>query len=244
MCAWIIKINFKFYRDNFFCKIIFRNIWLHLFCFEWAHFNAQIINLLNLIKSLVVCPFWAAKTKYYESKIVDYNKLATFCTDVINFFLVKMKIFRSKWDKILFWMRAEKGEQMLEQRRTKHNSTEKWSRRRGNVSEKEWIVNEEQTFDFEFGVPGVAVPPGIVDDSLIPPWLPLPFEMGVLNVVTDDCVMFRKQCAHSRRDPRSKREKRMLLFMCVCEWQYPDQQASQQQQQQQKSKLDEDKKQY
>lgn len=51
-------------------------------------------------------------------------------------------------------------------------------------------MNEEQTFDFEFGVPGVAVPPGIVDDSLIPPWLPLPFEMGVLNVVTDDCVMF------------------------------------------------------
>lgn len=49
----------------------------------------------------------------------------------------------------------------------------------------------EQTFDFEFGVPGVAVPPGIFDDSLIPPWLPLPFVMGVLNVVTDDCIMVK-----------------------------------------------------
>lgn len=44
-----------------------------------------------------------------------------------------------------------------------------------------------------FGVPGVAVPPGIFDDSLIPPWLPLPFVMGVLKVVTDGCIMV-KQC--------------------------------------------------
>lgn len=61
---------------------------------------------------------------------------------------------------------------------------------------------EKQTFDFEFGVPGVAVPPGIFDDSLIPPWLPLPFVMGVLKVVTDDCIMVKynafqtKICVH------------------------------------------------
>lgn len=47
-------------------------------------------------------------------------------------------------------------------------------------------VNQKQTFDFEFGVPGVPVP-GIFE-SPIPPWLPLPFVMGVLNVVTDDCI--------------------------------------------------------
>lgn len=71
-------------------------------------------------------------------------------------------------------------------------------------------MNEEQTFDFEFGVPGVAVPPGIVDDSLIPPWLPLPFEMGVLNVVTDDCVMVLKTMRAFQTRPGQK------CCLCAC----------------------------
>lgn len=70
-------------------------------------------------------------------------------------------------------------------------------------------VEGEQTFDFEFGVPGVAVPPGIFDDSLIPPWLPLPFEMGVLNVVTDDCVMVKQQCIPSTVSEN-------VRMICIC----------------------------
>lgn len=45
-----------------------------------------------------------------------------------------------------------------------------------------------RTFDLEFGVPGVAVPPGIFDSLS-----PLPFVMGVLNVVTDDCMSSTRQ---------------------------------------------------
>ena len=70
------------------------------------------------------------------------------------------------------------------------------------------MIQGEQTFDFEFGVPGVpAVPPGIFDDdSLIPPWLPLPFVMGVLNVVTDDCIMV-KHNAFQDRIPNTRKKK-------------------------------------
>lgn len=71
-------------------------------------------------------------------------------------------------------------------------------------------VEGEHTFDFEFGVPGVAVPPGIFDDSLIPPWLPLPFEMGVLNVVTDDCVMVKQQCI-----PFERKKVSMICMKCL-----------------------------
>lgn len=76
-----------------------------------------------------------------------------------------------------------------------------------------WIVlskedfKGEQTFDFEFGVPGVAVPPGIFDDSLIPPWLLLPFVMGVLKVVTDDCI--NGQTMHSKQE-------NVCVYVWVC----------------------------
>lgn len=43
------------------------------------------------------------------------------------------------------------------------------------------------TLVLEFGVPGVAVPPGIFDSLS-----PLPFVMGVLNDVTDDCTAPRR----------------------------------------------------
>lgn len=77
----------------------------------------------------------------------------------------------------------------------------------------DWIVlrkedfKGEQTFDFEFGVPGVAVPPGIFDDSLIPPWLLLPFVMGVLKVVTDDCI--NGQTMHSKQE-------HVCVYVWVC----------------------------
>lgn len=47
--------------------------------------------------------------------------------------------------------------------------------------EKRNAVDERQTFGLEFGVPGVAVPPGIVVSNG-----ELPFDAGDLNEDTDD----------------------------------------------------------
>lgn len=48
------------------------------------------------------------------------------------------------------------------------------------------MLSIELTFDLEFGVPGVVVPPGIVGS--LTPWPALPFVWDVLNVDTDDCA--------------------------------------------------------
>lgn len=62
----------------------------------------------------------------------------------------------------------------------------------------------ELTLALEFGVPGVAVPPGIFES--LTPWPVLPFVIDVLNVVTADCTATKIK----RKKKKIKKQKEFI----------------------------------